>query len=183
MRNKLFFQDFLILATSIILSVLLVKTGVLSQLLLSTGHGQFVGSFIAGLFFTSIFTTAPAIVALGQIAALNTVILTAFFGAIGATLGDIAIFRFVRDRFSEHLAEIVAHNSTAKRIGAIFHRRSFRLLTFFVGGAIIASPLPDELGIGLLGMSHLKMRRFIPLSFVCNFIGITLIGLAAQALV
>lgn len=182
MKNKLLFHDFLILAASVIFAVLLVKTGALTQLLISTGHGQYVGSFVAGLFFTSIFTTAPAIVALGQIAALNTVVLTAFFGAIGATLGDVVIFRFIRDRFSEHLTEIVAHNSTAKRVGAIFHRRSFRWLTFFVGGAIIASPLPDELGIGLLGMSHLKMRRFVPLSFVCNFFGIVLIGLAAQAL-
>ncbi len=182
MKHKLFFYDFLILLASIILAVFLVKTGALSQLLISTGHGQFVGSFVAGLFFTSIFTTAPAIVALGQIAALHTVILTAFFGAIGATLGDIVIFRFVRDRFSEHLTEVIAHNSAAKRIGAIFRRRSFRWFTFFVGGAIIASPLPDELGVGLLGMSHLKMRRFVPLSFVCNFIGIVIIGLAARAL-
>ncbi len=119
MQNRLLFQDFLILAASIILALLLVKTGVLSQPLLSTGHGQYIGSFIAGLFFTSIFTTVPAIVALGQIAALNTVILTAFFGALGAMLGDIVIFRFVRDRFSEHLAEVVAHNSIAKRAGAL----------------------------------------------------------------
>ncbi|MEK7645337.1 MAG: hypothetical protein AAB391_03425 [Patescibacteria group bacterium] len=182
MKNKLFFHDFLILAVSIILAVLLVKTGVLSQLLISTGHGQYLGSFVAGLFFTSVFTTAPAIVALGQIAALNTIILTAFFGAIGSTIGDVIMFRFIRDRFSEHLLEVVSHNTTTKRVGAIFRRRSFRLFTFFVGGMIIASPLPDELGIGLLGMSHLKMRRFVPISFVCNFIGIVLIGLAARAL-
>lgn len=182
MKNKLLFHDILILVASVIFAVILVKTGVLSQLLVSTGHGQYLGSFIAGLFFTSIFTTAPAIVALGQIAVLHTIILTAFFGAIGATIGDIVMFRFIRDRFSEHLLEVVSHNSAAKRVGAILHRRSFRLFTFFVGGMIIASPLPDELGIGLLGMSHLKMRRFVPLSFVCNFIGIVLIGLAARAL-
>jgi len=182
MKQKLFFHDVLILAASIILAVLLVKTGALSQLLISAGHGQYLGSFVAGLFFTSVFTTAPAIVALGQIAALHTVILTAFFGAIGAMLGDILIFRFIRDRFSEHLLDVVSHNTAAKRVGAIFHRRSFRLFSFFLGGMIIASPLPDELGIGLLGMTHLKMRRFVPLSFVCNFIGIVLIGLAAQAL-
>ncbi|MEI6346206.1 MAG: hypothetical protein WCO79_03160 [bacterium] len=182
MKDRLLFHDFLVLAASIILAVVLVQTGILSQLLVSTGHGQFVGSFVAGLFFTSIFTTAPAIVALGQIASMNTIILTAFFGAIGATLGDIVIFRFVRDRFSEHLTEVILHNSTAKRVSTIFRRRSFRWFTFFVGGVIIASPLPDELGIGLLGMSHLKMRRFVPLSFVCNFIGIVLIGLAARVI-
>jgi len=182
MKDRLLFHDFLILISSLVLAVVLVQTGILSQLLISTVHGQFFGSFIAGFFFTSIFTTAPAIVVLGQIASVNTIVLTAFFGAIGATLGDIIIFRFVRDRFSEHLTEVVAHNSTIKRVGAIFRRRPFRCLTFFIGGAIIASPLPDELGIGLLGMAHLKMRRFVPLSFVCNFIGIVLIGLAAQVL-
>ena len=58
----------------------------------------------------------------------------------------------------------------------------FRRVSFFVGGLIIASPLPDELGISLFGFSKIKMSWFIPLSFIFNFIGIVLIGVVAQAL-
>ena len=62
----------------------------------------------------------------------------------------------------------------------LFKLRSFRWLTFFAGGFIIASPLPDELGIALLGFSKLKTSLFVPLSFTFNFLGICLIGIAAS---
>ncbi len=182
MKNKLLFHDILILAASIILAVVFVKTGVLVDLIESTQKWQYLGSLISGLFFTSIFTTAPAIVALGQISEINSILPTAFLGAIGATVGDLLMFHFVRDRFSEHLLEAMSHNGTGKRVKAIFRRRSFRWATFFLGGMIIASPLPDELGIGLLGISHMKIRRFIPLSFAFNFVGIVIIGLAARVI-
>ena len=183
MKNKLLFHDLLIFIASIAFAVVLVKTGVLVKVLSSAIHWQSFGAFVVGLFFTTIFTTAPAVVALGQIAQIHSLVLTAFFGALGATLGDVVMFRIIRDRFSEHLMEVVSHNVKAKRIQKILQRRSFRWFSFFVGGLIIMSPLPDELGVGLLGMSHMRTRRFAPLSFVCNFAGIILIGLAARALI
>src|SRR5262249_43219313 len=56
--------------------------------------------------------------------------------------------------------------------------RSSRLrwLSFFVGGLIIASPLPDELGIGLLGVARLRTAWFVLLSYAFNFLGILAIG-------
>ena len=57
----------------------------------------------------------------------------------------------------------------------------FRWLTFLVGGLIIASPLPDELGISILGFSKMKVSWFIAISLVFNFIGILLIGVVARA--
>ena len=51
-----------------------------------------------------------------------------------------------------------------------------------MGGLIIASPFPDELGIGLLGFSKMRTRWFVLLSFTFNFIGIFLIGLVAKTL-
>ena len=68
-----------------------------------------------------------------------------------------------------------------KRLRALFKMKFFRWFTFFLGGIIIASPLPDELGIGLLGFSKMKVSWFVPVSFVFNFIGICLIGLVARA--
>jgi len=52
-----------------------------------------------------------------------------------------------------------------------------------IGGMlIIVSPLPDEIGLVMLGMSHLSLMRFVPLSFAANAGGIYLIALAAQRL-
>ena len=181
-KNNFLLQDIAIIVLSIIIAVILVKTNVLIKILTSTQELELLGSFIAGMFFTSVFTTAPAIVTLGEIARANSILPTAILGAMGAVVGDLIIFRFVRDRFSGHLMEIIKHQGAGKRIKLLLKLKIFRWLTFLAGGLIIASPLPDELGIGLLSFSKTKTRLFIPLSFTFNFIGILLIGLIARAL-
>jgi hypothetical protein len=182
-KNKNYLiQDFIIIVASVIFAVILVKTGFLTKILTSTQELELFGSFIAGMFFTSVFTTAPAIVTLGEIAQVYSILPVAILGALGAVVGDLIILRFFRDRFSEHLMELIKHQGVGKRIRVLLHLKSFRWLTFFIGGLIIASPLPDELGISLLGFSKMKTLWFIPLSFTFNFIGILLIGLIAKAL-
>ena len=175
-------QDIGIIFLSILIAVILVKAKILTNILTSAKEFELLGSFVAGIFFTSIFTTAPAIAALGEIARANSVALTALFGGMGAVVGDLIIFRFVRDKLSEHLMELIKHEGAGKRIRALFRLRSFRWFTALVGGLVISSPLPDELGIGLLGCSKIKTSRFIPLSFVSNTVGIFLIGLIAKAI-
>ena len=180
--NSFLVHDVLIILFSISLALFLVQTEVVLRILASAQELELLGSFIAGLFFTSIFTTAPAIVTLGEIARINALVPTAALGALGALIGDLIIFRFVRDRFAEHISALASHSHLIKRIELFFRLRLFRLFSFFVGGLIIASPLPDELGIGLFGFSKMKMLWFIPLSFVFNFIGIVLIGLVARTI-
>ncbi len=181
-KNNFLLQDIAIIVLSIFVAVILIKTEVLTKILTSTQELKLLGSFIAGMFFTSVFTTAPAIATLGEIARTNSVALTALFGGMGAVVGDLIIFRFVRDKLSEHLMELIKHEGAGKRVRALFRLRSFRWFTALVGGLIIASPLPDELGISLLGCEKMKTLRFIPLSFAFNFIGIFLIGLVAKTL-
>jgi hypothetical protein len=181
-KNNFLLQDIVIIVLSVFVAVILIKTEALAKILTSTKELELIGSFVAGIFFTSVFTVAPAAVTLGEIAQANSIILTAVFGAMGAIVGDLIIFRFVRDRFSKHLIELIKHRGAGKRIKALFKLRFFRWLTFFIGGLIIASPLPDELGISLLGFSKMKTLWFIPLSFTFNFIGIFLIGLVVKTL-
>jgi uncharacterized membrane protein YdjX (TVP38/TMEM64 family) len=140
------------------------------------------GSFIAGIFFTSVFTTAPAIVALGEIARTNSLVLTAFFGALGSVVGDLLIFSFIRDRLSEHLVVLMEHASYWKRVQALFKLRYFRWLTFLLGGLIISSPLPDELAVSMFGFTKMSTRMFIPISFIFNFVGILAIGLLIKSI-
>lgn len=175
-------RDLGIIILSIFISILFVKTGTLESLITSTQEVRFIGSFIAGIFFTSIFTTAPAIVTLGEIAHANSVVLTAFFGGMGAVVGDLIIFRFVRNMLSAHLMELIKHQGVGRRFKVLLKMKYFRWFTFLVGGLIIASPFPDELGISILGFSRLKASWFIVISFIFNFIGILLIGTIAKAL-
>ena len=94
-------KDMSIIALSVLIAVILVKTEVLINILASSKELELFGSFIAGMFFTSVFTVAPATVVLVEIARLNSLFLVALFGGIGAMIGDIIIFRFVKNRLSE----------------------------------------------------------------------------------
>jgi len=176
------FQDFCIIALSIFIALILTETTVLERILDSTRELGIVGSFIAGLFFTSVFTTAPAIVTLGKITLLQPILQTAFFGAVGAVVGDLIIFKFVKDHVSEHVMELVNQQGGGRRLRHLLKLKLFRWSAFFVGGLIIASPLPDELGIALTGFSKMRSYQFVLLSFTFNFLGIILIGLVAHTM-
>jgi hypothetical protein len=170
------FQDIAIIVFSALIAIILVKTDILGKILTSTHEMEFLGSFISGIFFTSVFTTTLSIATFSEIARTGSIWGMAFFGALGSIVGDLIIFRFVRDRFSEHMRELFQHRKGKHRLTHLFKLRSFRWISFLIGGIIIASPFPDELGISLLGFSKLRLRYFIPLSFVFNFIGILVIG-------
>ncbi len=175
-------QDLMIIIMSIFLAVVLVQTQILANIISTTTEYGLLGSFVAGIFFTSIFTTAPSIVALGELSQMQSVIQVAFFGAAGAMLGDLLIFQFIRDKLSEHLMELMKDQIAGAKRKFRHHLKFFKWFTFFVGGLIIASPLPDELGVGLLGLSKMNVVWFAPLAFLFNFIGIIMVGLVANAL-
>lgn len=181
-KQKIYlFRDAGIVLLSIIIAVILYKTKILEGVLTSTKEIELIGSFIAGMFFTSIFTSALATVALAEIAQANSVVLTAILGGAGALLGDYIIFRFVKDNLSKDvvfLLQQVRH----KRLIHIFHLRFFRWFIAFLGAIVIASPLPDELGLAMLGLSKIKNSLFVPISLGFNTLGILIIGLIAKSL-
>lgn len=181
-KQNYLMQDLGIIVISVILAIMLAKTKILAGILTTSQTLEWLGSLVAGVFFTSIFTAAPSVVTLGAIAQDNSILATAFFGGIGAMLGDLIIFRFVRDRLSEHLTELVRQKGGSRRLRALIRLRLFRYLTILFGGLIIASPLPDEIGISLLGISKIKTPAFLLLSFCLNFLGILLIGVMAKSL-
>ncbi len=175
-------RDFRIIIFSIIVAVLLVKTGAIEEILALTQGLWFFDSFVAGLFFTSIFTTAPAIVALGHIAQSSESVLTvALLGGLGALCGDLIIFRFMRDNLGKDIVRLV-NNSGNVKLRSFMKLKIFRWMTFFIGALVISSPLPDELGLAMMGLSKTRTSILIPVSFAFNFLGILIIGLIAKNL-
>lgn len=169
-----------ILGASIIAAILIVELGVVPTILDWAGGDVALASFFAGLFFTSVATTAPAMAVLGELSLEGNLFVVAVFGGIGAVLGDYLIFMFVRDRVSEDITHLVSGRAFT-RYRALLRRRTFKRVLPFIGGFIIASPLPDELGLALLGMSHMRTSRFILISFCFNAAGIFLIGMVTRS--
>ena len=164
-------RDVLIISLSIILAIILARTGTLSKLLNYTGTHVLLSSFIAGMFWTSVFTVAPASVALLEIARANSILPVAAAAALGAFLADIAIFRFIKDDLEEDIMDFIKH-SPLKRLHVLWKLKSFRWLFSILGALIFASPLPDDIGIMIMGLSETNTHFFILTSVFLNFIGI-----------
>ncbi len=179
--SYLVLRDLGIIALSIVVAALLGSSDVLQNLLDATESLRFIGSFFAGMLYTSLFTTAPAIVAIGQISQSHSPLEVALVGGLGALIGDFFLFHFVRDSLSPHLLSHV-HIFHTRHIRRLFSRGPLRWVSPILGTLIIASPLPDELGLIFLGFSKTKTTVFVSLSYLANFIGILTIGIVARAL-
>ena len=164
-------KDLIIVIVSVVFAVYLAKTGAVYWIIGRSQEIRIIGTFVSGMLFSYAFSVAPAGVALVQIARASSIFWTAFFGALGSVAGDMIIYRFVRDRVSEDFAYLL-DLAPAHRIKAIFHKRMFRWVIPFLGALLIATPLPNEIGVTLLGLSKMKSRYFLLLSFSLNFIGI-----------
>src|SRR6185369_12848246 len=80
---------------------------------LVAGH-YLIAAFIAGLFFTSSFTTAPAIVILSKLCVAFPPLDIALVGAIGALLGDLLIFSCIKDHLTQDLSYILSKSKMRK---------------------------------------------------------------------
>ncbi len=180
-RTSHLIQDLGIIALSVGVAVLLVRTGSVERLLVSVGGFTIFGSFFAGIFFVSAFTVAPAAAVLVEFFRANSLLEVAFAGGLGALAGDYLMFRFLRDRVAEDIASLLRH-SRLRRLLAVFRLRCFRWVTPLAGALIVASPFPDEIGLALMGLSRLRTAIFLPISFALNFLGILAMGLAVKAI-
>jgi len=174
-------QDLFIIALSLAAAWAIVHYQLVQTLLAYTGDGIVAASFVAGMFFTSVATTAPALAVLGELSLAGNLALVALVGGLGAVVGDYVLFSFVRDRVSQD-ATYLLRGPKIQRALHIFKRRHFRRVLPIMGALIIASPLPDELGLALLGLSGISSRYFFAVSYCMNVIGILLVGLAARGL-
>lgn len=171
-------RDLGVVTLSIVIAIILAKTGALAGILTGTQEWTILGSLVAGIFFVSIFTAAPAGVVLFEMAASNPIWEVALFGGIGALIGDLIIFKFIKDSVSEDIHWLM-RKTKQDRLLSIFKPKLFKWLIPFIGALITASPLPDEAGLAMMGLSKMKTSVFIPISFALNFLGILALGLFA----
>jgi len=174
-KKRQLIQDITLVGMSIVSAFYLLESTRVHDFISLFKNFELVGVFFAGMFFTSIFTTAPSIVVLSEFAHTIPIGTLAIVGALGSTLGDWIIFTFVKDRISEDLKYLLSF-SRKKRFSTIFETRLFKYFVPFVGALIIASPLPDELGVTLLGLSKINNKVFFLITFTFNAIGIYAIG-------
>ena len=142
------------------------------QFIISTGY---FGIFIAGLMFSYGFTAAPAISLFLILAESQNIYAATLIGGFGALLSDLTIFMFVRASFADEIEKL----SKEKLIVKLNHHTPGKLKKYFLpvlAGFIIASPLPDEIGVTLLAsVRSISTRLFAVVSYLLNTLGILVI--------
>ncbi len=174
-------EDLIAVAVSVVLAWILISSGALASLLAATDAGKIFESFAVGLFFTSAFTIAPAAIFLAELSQNVSPWTVAFFGALGAMCGDLVLFLFIRDRLAEDIKGLFPKRAVRHFLNS-FHLGFWKWLAPLLGAFIIASPLPDEFGLSLLGLSRTRIAVLLPLAFVMNFLGILAVAGVASFL-
>lgn len=173
-------EDIVAIFASVLLAWFLISSGMFSALLASTDAGKIFESFVIGIFFTSAFTLAPSAVFLAELSETTSPFVVALFGALGAMCGDLILFLFIRDRLAGDLKAFFPRGAVRRFLNS-FHLGFWKWLAPILGALIIASPLPDEFGISLLGLSRVRVAVLLPVAFLMNFLGILLITAVAHA--
>ena len=154
-------------------------SGSLRQLLPNLGQFGYIGAFMAGVLFVSTFTIATGALMLLTLAGTLVPLEIITLAALGAVTGDLLIFKFIRNEVTEEITPIY-NNLTGSHLKKILHTKYFGWTLPVVGTLIILSPLPDELGISLMGISQVKTLKFLLISLASHTVGMSLLIFASR---
>lgn len=157
--------------------VIALDTSIVQALLSSIENLGIPGIILSGMLFVSFFTAAPAVVLLVELGYVYSPLEVAFYGAIGSAVGDLIILKLFEERIAHELKPLVRKWKLSPILRAIRSKRNRERATL-AGMIAIASPLPDEIGIGLLGIAHLPTVSLLVVTFLLNAAGILILVLA-----
>ena len=176
------YPKFLLLFITFLIAYLLFSSkdyGPFQEFIVGLGYA---GTFVAGILFTYGFTSAPATAIFLILAQHQNIYLASAIGGIGALVGDLFIFSFIRQSFADEIARLsrekIVHYFNNKLPGMI---KKYTLPV--VAGFIIASPLPDEIGVAMLAASSvISTKIFSIVSYLLNTAGIMAIYFIGNAI-
>ncbi len=165
---------------AIILFVFAFDSALLVAALRSLDQLGYASGFIAGAFSVSFFTAAPALVLLVELSQHLDMLTLAFLVALGAAVGDWLMLKFFEERIFAELTPL-AKKLHVHHVIRKLSRPSTRWIVALIGALIISTPLPDEIGLALMGISRYNRFVILAICFVLNMAGALVVISAAQA--
>ncbi len=174
------FTNTILLIAGLVLLWLVSGTPIAHAVVRTFADWGYLGAFLTGLFFASTFTVAAAIVVLFALASILPPVPLALVAGFGAMLGDYIIFTFVRDHLVREWIPVYCRVAGTP-LGRVFSSPFFAWFAPVLGAFIIATPLPDEVGVSLLGIAGMRSWKMLGITFVLNAVGILAIVTIAHA--
>lgn len=165
------FKNTILLIISLVVLYYIADTNVVHSLVRHIGTYGYIGAFFVGIFFVSTFTVAPAYVVLFHLAQVFDTFLIALIAGAGGVVGDLLMYTIFKKGVHKEFTP-VSKKLSSTHMKKIFKTPYFAWLIPVIGALIIASPFPDEIGIGLMGLSRVTWWQFICITFVLNTIGL-----------
>jgi hypothetical protein len=160
--------------------VLLFNTAFMASVFEFLNGLGYLGGLIAGVLSASLITAAPALVLIIELAQHLDPLALAILVGIGSAIGDMILLFFFEERIFTELAPL----GRKLKLGRFVRRsRKRRMSTplLLTGAFVIMTPLPDEVGLGLLGISHFPKAFLFLLCLALNTLGASLLITAARA--
>lgn len=130
------------------------------------------GAFIGGVLYVSTFTAAIGALLLISMTETVPIIPLCLLAGLGGLVGDMIIFRFIRSSVQSELHRLY-YAFGGKFITRIFKKnKPLSWILPILGAIIIASPLPDEVGVSMLGVSQIRTVHFTIMAFSLNAMGV-----------
>jgi uncharacterized membrane protein YdjX (TVP38/TMEM64 family) len=139
------------------------------------GNYGYLSAILAGALFVSTFTMATGALILATLASTLLPIEIILLGGIGAVLFDIFIFHYARKGIDQEIEPIYTQ-LTGGHLKKLLHTKYFGWTLPVLGTLMIITPLPDELGVSLLGMSKISTEKFIVISWLSHTLGMFLLN-------
>ena len=169
------YPKFLLLFITFLIAYLLFYSKDYGQFRDFTASLGYPGTFVAGMLFTYGFTSAPATAIFLILAQHQNIYIASLIGGLGALIGDLFIFSFIRSSFTNEIRKL-SRERIVKYFNGRLPGRLKEYLLPVAAGFIIASPLPDEIGVTLLAASKvISTKIFSVVSYLLNTAGIFVI--------
>ncbi len=130
-----------------------------------------IGGFIGGVMSVSMFTTAPALILIVELAQNVNPWLLTLVATVGSVIGDWLVILFLEDEVASEIRPLLRKYHIIPVIRRL-QRTKARFIVTLMGTLAIMLPLPDEVGIALMDISHIRRRDLLLICFVLNGIGI-----------
>lgn len=167
------FKNLTLTILSIILVIFLSRNPQFNNLIASVGNLGPLGAFIGGALFVCTFTISLGAIILFGLAKTISPLEIGIFAALGAVFTDFVIFHYVKNNLMDEIEELY-EDISGHHLKVVVHSKFFGWFLPVLGALILASPLPDEIGVSLMGIARMNPLTFLLLSFVLNGIGIVI---------
>lgn len=174
------YKNTTLLVISLIVFLLIADTPYVKSFIEFIGGFGYIGAFFVGILFVSVFTIAPASVVLFYLAETLNPFGVAIAAGAGGVVGDYLILKYLKDRVFEELKPVFL-NHGGRPLRKLFKTPYFIWAVPILGSILILSPIPDEVGIGLMGFSKIKTWQLLALLFLLDVVGIFFIVILARS--